>query len=304
MNEEQEYLKQYHLEDYERPSVAADIAVFTIMEDKNQEEPVRKLSQKKLKILMIRRGQQPHKNHWALPGGFLKKGETIYDTARRELKEETGRDQAYLELCHVFSEQDRDPRGWIISQAFMALMDSQGENTVLHPGSDAAGADWFDLTLSLLEEKTTPKPDDEVVYDRIYELILSNGEETLSARIAEHKIFRDYHEKTKYEILSSGGIAFDHAKIITCVLKKLRKNVEINIKNIFDLMPEYFTLTDVQTAAEIVLDQKLLKPNFRRKIQEYVTKTDKMMIDGGHRPSILYRRNISAFYQKSEGLPT
>lgn len=295
--EEQVFLENYDINKYERPSVAADMAVFTIMQDDTQPDNYRRLPEKKLKLLLIKRGGSPYKDMWALPGGFLKKGETIYETARRELKEETGADHAYLELCNVFSEHGRDPRGWIISQAFMALISSDisDEKSSLKVGSDAKEAGWFDVRLEKTEEKKYKK-NGNIVCDIVYTLTLTK-EVVLSAVIEEHKVYKDYHEIVEYRIIQSEGLAFDHAKIITCIINKLRKNVETDAKIVFDLMPEYFTLTDLQKAFEIISDKELLKPNFRRKIAEYVEETDMTMMNGGHRPSKLFKRNINAFYK-------
>lgn len=299
MNEEQKFLSEYNFNEYEKPSVAADMAVFTIMKEEVSKEDCRKLPEKKLKLLMIKRGNPPYKDLWALPGGFLKKGETIYETARRELKEETGARNAYLELCNVFSEKDRDPRGWIISQAFMALVntDETQENTQkIRAGSDAKEAEWFEIRLEKKEETNTVMSETEMQFDILYELNMVSQEIRLNATVAEHKVYQDYHELVEYKIINSEGIAFDHAKIITCILNRLRKNVETDAKMAFDLMPEYFTLTDFQSAVEIILDKQLVKPNFRRKIADYVIKTDEMVMDGGHRPSYLYKRNVKSFY--------
>ena len=84
--EEKEYLEQYDITKYDRPSIAADMAVFTVMGNQadRDKENYRKLPEKKLKILLIKRGSHPYKNQWALPGGFCRKGEEVLDTAHRE----------------------------------------------------------------------------------------------------------------------------------------------------------------------------------------------------------------------------
>ena len=72
-----------------------------------------------LKVMLIRRRSWPFAGAWALPGGFCQEDESLYETARRELKEETGVDGHHLEYLGVYSKPGRDPRGWIISHAFV-----------------------------------------------------------------------------------------------------------------------------------------------------------------------------------------
>ena len=72
---EREFLKQYRLEDYERPSVAVDIALFTLKEEQNNN--YRKIPEKKLSLLLVKRAEPPFEGMWVLPGGFLRKKETF-----------------------------------------------------------------------------------------------------------------------------------------------------------------------------------------------------------------------------------
>ena len=83
--------------DYPRPAVTTDICLFTVVDDE-------------LRILLIKRGAEPFKGSWALPGGFLQETETLDQCAARELQEETGVSTAHLEPFATFSEPDRDPR--------------------------------------------------------------------------------------------------------------------------------------------------------------------------------------------------
>ncbi|WP_099467228.1 NUDIX hydrolase [Konateibacter massiliensis] len=291
-SKEEDFLKNYDIEKYDRPSIATDIAVFTIMAD--EEDNYRKLPEQKLKILLIRRGTHPYQNAWALPGGFARKDETIRETAARELYEETHIERAYMELVDVYSDKGRDPRGWVISNTFMALMD--GNKCRLHAGDDAGEAQWFDIELKKETEKRDYiKSEDSVELEIIYSLKLCFQDIKISCRLRETKLFKEYHESVHYEILESDGLAFDHAMIIVCALKKLRSHAEIDGKIVFNLMPEYFTLTQLQKAFEIILDEELLAANFRRKIAELVNETDKVMEGAGHRPAKLFKRNVEAF---------
>ena len=148
MKKNNDFLEAYDINQYDRPSIAADIAVFSIGRKQAGGADYRRLPAKTLRILLIRRAEQPFQGEWALPGGFMQKGETIQETARRELKEETGTDKAYLELCGVFSDIGRDPRGWIISQSFIAVLNEDDlANGHLEASGDAGEAAWFDITV-------------------------------------------------------------------------------------------------------------------------------------------------------------
>lgn len=96
---------------------------------------------KDLHILLIERGIEPYKGSWALPGGFLNMDETVEECAKRELMEETGVKDVYLEQFHVFSDVKRDPRERVLTVAFFALV--RKSDYQLIAGDDAAGAEWF-----------------------------------------------------------------------------------------------------------------------------------------------------------------
>ena len=91
------------------------------------------------RVLLIRRGNEPYKGRYALPGGFVDMGETVEDACRRELLEETGVAAKRLKLVGVYSDPSRDPRGPTVSVAFLARLRS----AVATAGDDAAAAEWF-----------------------------------------------------------------------------------------------------------------------------------------------------------------
>lgn len=109
--EEREFLKNYNPGNYEKPSVTADIVIFTLDEDSE------------LSILLIKRGGYPYKDHWAIPGGFMEVGkESVDETAARELFEETSIKDVRLTQLYTFSNPDRDPRMHVVSVAYTALV--------------------------------------------------------------------------------------------------------------------------------------------------------------------------------------
>jgi len=95
-----------------------------------------------LKILLIQRKNDPFKEQWALPGGFLEEDESLKDGALRELEEETGLKNINLNQIEAFGEIGRDPRGRTISVAFMGLV-KQEES--VNGADDAQDAKWFDV---------------------------------------------------------------------------------------------------------------------------------------------------------------
>lgn len=115
---------------YPHPAVATDNVVFGY-------------DGKDLYILLIERGQEPYKECWALPGGFVKIDETVEEGALRELSEETNIHDIYLEQFHIFSAVDRDPRERVMSVAFFALVRKSDYQII--GGDDAVRAEWFSL---------------------------------------------------------------------------------------------------------------------------------------------------------------
>jgi len=187
--------KGYDVKKYERPSVTVDVIIFTIR--KND-----------LKVLLVKRGVEPFKGSWAIPGGFVRMNESLDDAAIRELKEETGVEDVYLEQLYSFGSPDRDPRTRVITVAYFALVPSK--KLRLKATTDAIDVNWF--SMYVLPE-----------------------------------------------------LAFDHREILEYALKRLRYKLEYT-NAVASLLPDRFTLTELQRAYEILLDRKLDKRNFRKKI--------------------------------------
>lgn len=129
---EKDFLSAYHIEEFKKPSVTADCIIFS--KDENADQ----------RVLLIKRGEHPFMNCYGLPGGFVREGETVDEAAKRELEEETGLRDVNLQLLQVFSEKNRDPRGWVISCAYMGNLD--GDDYKLIYGDDAIGAEWVSIS--------------------------------------------------------------------------------------------------------------------------------------------------------------
>ncbi len=97
--------------------------------------------ERELKVLLIERGLDPFKGRWALPGGFVHVDETLEEAARRELGEEAGIRDVYLEQIYTFGEVNRDPRERVVSVAYYALVKLADHKT--KAATDAADAQWF-----------------------------------------------------------------------------------------------------------------------------------------------------------------
>ena len=179
----------------EAPRVTADIVIFTIDDGE-------------LKTLLVKRKLEPFKSLWALPGGFVKKGENLAEAAARELKEETGVSGAYLEQLYTFGDPKRDPRGRVITVAYFALM--QRYQLKIKASSDATEAKLFSVS-------SLPK------------------------------------------------LAFDHGEILEYALTRLRNKIQYT-NAVWSILPENFTLGEIQNVYEIIWGRKTDKRNFRKKL--------------------------------------
>ena len=268
-SDEELFLSAYRMEDYDRPSVATDIAAFSVRSQ--EDDSYRKNADRRLTVLLIKRGEHPYMNCWALPGGFLRADETVEACALREIAEETNLTPSALMPIGVFSEPGRDPRGRIISNAFTSVISE--EQVRIMGGDDALDARWFDVAFG---------PED----GGCYRLTLRHGDVELTARLREEK---NRFGRASFELIEDGGLAFDHAKIIATALAALRDEAE-KIEIVFDFLPEKFTLAALQKVQETLMGITLLTANFRRKIAEYVVETDEFTEGAGHRPARLFKR--------------
>ncbi|HZN62942.1 MAG TPA: NUDIX hydrolase, partial [Planctomycetota bacterium] len=110
--------------------VTVDTVIFTIRD-------------RTLQALLVKRAGPPFQGKWAIPGGFVLEGESLDQAALRELKEETGVSDVYLEQLYSFGDPGRDPRGRVITIAYFALIGS--DHTSVEAGTDAAEAKWFPM---------------------------------------------------------------------------------------------------------------------------------------------------------------
>lgn len=282
---EEEFIASYDASKWDKPCVTVDALVFTVLS--KAEDNYRKLAEKTLNILLIKRGNHPCKGQWALPGGFVDMDENLETAVERELKEETHVENIYLEQLYTWGDVERDKRTRIISVSYLSLVDST--NLKVEADDDAADAAWFKCNYKEIES-VKEETSDGYVRNKVYELTLTNEDTVITGKVLFKVAVVGKVKTVEMKILNADGIAFDHAKIIAYGIERLRNKIEYT-DIAFNMMPEKFTLTALQKVYEIILGKTLLKANFRRKIAMMVTETDEYQSAGGHRPSKLYTYN-------------
>ena len=264
---EADFLKNYDSSSYEKLSMTSDILIVSVSSVDSTN--YRKSEDKRMSILLVKRDDYPYKGKWCLPGGFLNpKTETLEECAKRVLKRETNLENIYLEQLYTFDRIDRDPRMRVISTSFVALIDKEKLTEKVE------NASWFDILK--IEEK-----------NHVVTISLSNKEEEITFSIK-----KTLKEKTTdrylFTSMNNKDLAFDHDIVILAGIERI-KNKSQYTDIVFNMMPEYFTLGELQRVYEVILNKKLLDPAFRRIISNKVEKTKKMKTGGGHRPSYLFR---------------
>ena len=209
---------------YPHPAVTTDCVIFGF-------------DGERLQVLLIERGIEPYKGRWAFPGGFLKMDETAEAGARRELKEETGLEGAYMEQFHTFSAPERDPRERVITIAYYALVKIQE----VKGGDDAASARWFPL--------------DDIP-----------------------------------------SLAFDHDYILRMATQRLREQIHFQPIG-FELLPEKFTLKELQLLYEAILGINFDRRNFSKKMMhlEILTDLEETIWPTPKREAKLYKFNAEKY---------
>lgn len=265
-NSEEEFLKDYDPSQFDLLSLTTDILIFSVSDYKSNN--YRKLSEKKFSVLLVKRDDYPYKDKWCLPGGFIKIDEDLEDAPSRILYEEANIKDIYLEQLYTYGSVKRDPRMRVISTSYMALIDKNRLQQTVNKN-----ASWFDVMFLEDENKIN--------------VTLDNGTTTIKY-IIKKTLKEHTTDRYKYDILENDSLAFDHALVITSGVERLKNKLEYT-DIVFNMMPEYFTLGELQQVYEVILGKKLLDPAFRRIIKNKVVKTDKTIVTGGHRPSYLFK---------------
>ena len=210
-----------HTYNYPRPALTVDCIVFGLD------------AELELKIMLIKRDISPFQGEWAIPGGFVRMDETLEQAALRELQEETGIHDVFLEQLYTFGDLERDPRDRTITVSYYALINLVEQE--IQAATDASEANWFRIS-------EIPK------------------------------------------------LAFDHDRILQTAIARLRGKIRYEPIG-FELLPQKFTLTQLQRLYETVLDRQLDKRNFRKKIlsMDLLIDTNELEQGVSHRAAKLYR---------------
>lgn len=216
--EDQAFVKQYDDSKYAKPSVTADMVIFSKDAEKTD-----------LEVLLIRRGRPPFQNQYALPGGFVNPDESVDDAAKRELKEETGVDCGCLEQLRTFSTPGRDPRRWVITCAYLALVE-RSEISV-KAGDDAKEAEWFSVKLERQDDAAKaggPEDCDENGKKEApgqichWALELYGKQNTIRIPFREEQLPGQLEPRFCMEE-EENGLAFDHGLILACAVMKMKQ---------------------------------------------------------------------------------
>lgn len=234
---EAHFLNDYDASRYERPSVAVDLVLMSVVDGA-------------LRVLLLRRDAHPAKGLWALPGGFVSIDEALDDAARRILREKAGMEDAWVEQLYTFGAVDRDPRTRIITVAYFALLPA----------------------------------------DRYMTALQSGGAERVLARITTRWPGETGGPASAFDVETPLPLAFDHADILGHAVLRLRGKLDYSPVG-FALLPQEFTLRQLQDVHEAILATSLNKPAFRRRMLDkgWLEATGERETGASFRPAELYR---------------
>lgn len=281
---EKEFIKNYDVSKYDRPSVTNDVIIFTT--DDKRESNNRKVPQKGMQILLVKRDQHPYKDKFAIPGGFVHMDESIESGAKRILRKETGIDNVYTEQLYTFGDVKRDKRTRVISIANVALVEKRKIFTTSK--DNKVKGTWFWINKSLVKHE---KYLDSIKETFTLSLESEDGNTEMKYEVIEI-VSRDIlrKKKTSYKLMkeSSDEISFDHYKIIDCCIGRLRNKIEYT-PIAFNLLPESFTVKELQNVYETIIGRSIL--NFRRKMGSMIIETEEQVEGKPFRPAKMFKFN-------------
>ncbi|NFG61433.1 NUDIX domain-containing protein [Clostridium sp. CMCC3677] len=283
--DEKIFLKNYDVNEFERPSVTNDVIIFTT--DDVLEENSRKVPRKGMEVLLVKRDDHPSKEKWAIPGGFVKMDESLEEGAIRRLREETGIDNVYIEQLYTFGEVERDPRTRVISVGNIALIAK--ENINFNKTKDTMETKWFWIKKDLIE---STKDEKYIINKYILELKAEDCEKTKISYEITEKIEKGILRRKvlTYKLMNTSNeeLAFDHYKILDYAIDRIRNKIEYT-PIALNLLPRLFTVKELQFVYEAIMGREIL--NFRRKMDDMIIETDEKIEGKPFRPAKVFKFN-------------
>ncbi len=290
---EKEFLKEYNPEKYNSTKfpVTSDCLIFTVENSDGKEESI-DLDDKRLKIALIQRANHPHIDKWALPGGFVNKGrETSLEAAKRELGEETEISGIYLEQLYTLDDIKRDQRDHIISVSYMSLVNKIEKP--LKAGSDAKRAEWFGVERKITQINKSII-ENGFIREKFIDIVLIKEDIKIMSKIKEVTTVKNRARRTKFELVDSRNLAFDHGIIINLALDRIKNKVEYT-DIMFNLLPDHFTIAEAYRVYQLTTNKSDTVQNFRKKfknVRKMIIETDKTTKKYSPRPAKLYKLNM------------
>ena len=280
---EEEFLKDYDSNKFDKPSVTNDLIIFTT--ENMEEENIRKVPRKGMQVLLVKRDEYPEKGKWAIPGGFVHINESLEDGATRKLKEETGMDNVYMEQLYTFGETNRDSRTRVISIGNIALISKENINYNKSNKNMESMCFW-------INKKILNKVNSEDYIINIYELSLISEDGNIEIKYEITEKIEKNILKRKNEIynniLGKDELAFDHYKILDYAIDRIRNKVEYT-PIALNLLPRLFTVKELQNVYEAIMGREIL--NFRRKMGDMIIETDEIIEGKPFRPAKMFKYN-------------
>lgn len=263
-----QFLANYDDSKYRHPSNTVDMILMTVTD-------------KKLKLLLIKRKDHPFIHQWALPGGFIEFSEDMEEAVRRELSEETNiTDHTYFRQLYTFGNADRDPRTRVITTMYLSMTPEENiKNT--KAADDAQDAKWFTISKKVVESAEQ---------NRTCILTLDDEKEVHMEYVIHDTAKHNYVETRS--VLSDNAnakLAADHIKGINMAMDMLQ-NRAASTGIMFNLLPEECTLRQMQDVYEAIIGHKTDTGNFRRDIRKMLKETGKKAKVSG-KYAALYRFN-------------
>ena len=187
-----------------------------------------------VKVLLIKRKNEPFKNKWALTGGALYNDENLIDGLKREIKEKTGLEEIDLRLCDVFGKKNRSPVMRMVAVSYIGIIDHT-KVEIMKETLKTSNAEWFDIE-------------------------------------------------------SIPDLAYDHNEILIKSIRYLKQKI-LNTDMLKSLYPNGFTIPEIQKIYETILEKKLDRRNFRKKMLnlDLIEDTNKEVNFEGRKKAKLYK---------------